>query len=83
VIKTAEELEIPHQLSLVKGGGTDAGVIHLTDMGCPSIVIGIPTRHIHAHNGIIDLDDVNNAIKLILELVNRLDKNTVESFTAI
>ena len=83
VIKIAEELEIPHQLSLVKGGATDAGVIHLTDMGCPSIVIGIPTRHIHAHNGIIDLVDVNNAIKLILELVKRLDKDTVESFTKI
>ncbi len=83
VIKTAEELEIPHQLSLVAGGGTDAGVIHITDMGCPSIVIGIPTRHIHAHNGIIDLNDIDNAIKLILELIKRLDKETVESFTAI
>jgi endoglucanase len=65
VIKTAEELEIPHQLSLVAGGGTDAGVIHITDMGCPSIVIAIPTRHIHAHNGIMDLNDIDNAIKLI------------------
>jgi endoglucanase len=83
VIKTAEEMEIPHQLSLVAGGGTDAGVIHITDMGCPSIVIGIPTRHIHAHNGIIDLNDIDNAIKLILELIKRLDKETVESFTAI
>ncbi|MCE7740610.1 MAG: M20/M25/M40 family metallo-hydrolase [Candidatus Heimdallarchaeota archaeon] len=83
VIKTAEELEIPHQLSLVPGGGTDAGVIHLTDMGCPSIVIGIPTRHIHAHNGILDLNDVTNAIKLIIKLVERLDKETVEGFTRI
>ena len=83
VIKTAEDLDIPHQLSLVPGGGTDAGVIHITDMGCPSIVIGIPTRHIHAHNGIIDLVDIENAIKLIIELVMRLDKETVESFTKI
>jgi len=83
VIKTAEELDIPHQLSLVPGGGTDAGVIHLTDMGCPSIVIGIPTRHIHAHNGILDLNDVTNAIKLIIKLVERLDKETVEGFTRI
>ena len=83
VIKTAEELEIPHQLSVVPGGGTDAGVIHLTEMGCPSIVIGIPTRHIHAHNGILDLEDVKNAIKLIVELIKRLDKETVEGFTRI
>jgi endoglucanase len=52
-------------------------------MGCPSIVIGIPTRHIHAHNGIIDLNDVDNAIKLILALVKKLDKETVEGFTRI
>ena len=83
VIKTAEELAIPYQLSLVPGGGTDAGVIHLTDMGCPSIVIGIPTRHIHAHNGILDLNDVKNAIKLIVELMKRLDKEQVEEFTKI
>ena len=83
VIKTAEDLDIPHQLSLVPGGGTDAGVIHITDMGCPSIVIGIPTRHIHAHNGIIDLVDIENAIILIIELVKRLNKETVESFTKI
>ena len=83
VIKTAEDLDIPHQLSLVPGGGTDAGVIHITDMGCPSIVIGIPTRHIHAHNGIIDVVDIENAIKLIIELVKRLDKETVEEFTKI
>ena len=83
VIKTAEELEIPHQLSLVPGGGTDAGVIHLAEMGCPSIVIGIPTRHIHAHNGILDLNDVKNAIKLIIELIKRLDKEKVAAFTEI
>ncbi len=83
VITTAEELGIPHQLSLVPGGGTDAGVIHLTEMGCPSIVIGIPTRHIHAHNGILDLNDVKNAIKLIVELIKRLDREKVEAFTKI
>lgn len=83
VIKTAEEFEIPYQLSLVPGGGTDAGVIHLTEMGCPSIVIAVPTRHIHAHNGILDISDVKNTIKLIVELIKRLDKETVDSFTEI
>ncbi len=83
IIKTAEELGIPLQLSLMAGGGTDAGPIHTTELGCPSIVIGVPTRHIHAHNGIMDLEDVDKAAKLILELIKRLDKETVESFTKI
>ena len=83
IIRTAEELDIPLQLSIMLGGATDAGVIHTTDMGCPSIVIGIPTRHIHAHYGIIDVVDIENAIKLIIELIKRMDKETVESFTKI
>ncbi|MCK5410105.1 MAG: M20/M25/M40 family metallo-hydrolase, partial [Candidatus Heimdallarchaeota archaeon] len=83
VIKTAEEIGIPLQLSLMPGGATDAGPIHTTELGCPSIVIGVPTRHIHAHNGIMDLEDVDKAAKLILELIRRLDKDTVESFTKI
>ena len=83
VIKTAEEIGIPLQLSLMPGGATDAGPIHTTELGCPSIVIGVPTRHIHAPNGIMDLKDVDKAAELILELIKRLDKETVESFTKI
>jgi endoglucanase len=50
--------------------------------GCPSIVISAPTRHIHSHVGILSFDDVENAIKLTLELIKRFDKKTVSSFTA-
>jgi endoglucanase len=82
VIDTAKKLKIPLQLSTVAAGGTDASRIHMSRAGCPSIVIGMPTRHIHSHVGIISLEDVENAIKLTLELVKRFDKKTVNSFTA-
>ncbi|MFX0087088.1 MAG: M42 family metallopeptidase [Candidatus Hodarchaeota archaeon] len=83
VIDLAKELKIEYQDSVVMGGGTDAGRIHLTGSGCPSLVLGIPTRHIHSHNGILDLGDVEKAIKLIKEVIKRLDKSTIESFTEI
>ena len=84
VIETAEEAQIPLQLSgYFVGGGTDAGKVHLDRAGCPSVVIGIPTRHIHSHNGVISLEDVENAISLIIELTKRLDMETVKSFTII
>jgi len=83
VIKTAEEIEVPLQLSQVARGGTDAGRIHLNRVGCPSVVISVPTRHIHSHVGLLSLEDVENAVKLVIELVKRLDKETVESFTAV
>ena len=83
VIEVAEKARIPLQLSQVARGGTDAGRIHLNRAGCPSTVISVPTRHIHSHVGLLSLDDVENAVKLVIELVKKLDKKTVESFTSI
>ena len=82
VIETAKKVKIPIQLSLVAMGGTDASRIHMSRAGCPSIVIGVPTRHIHSHVGILSFDDVENAVRLTLELVKRFDKKTVDGFTA-
>ena len=83
IIDIAEKNKIPYQLSQVAGGGTDAGMIHLSRSGCPSIVIGIPTRHIHSHVGFISLDDVENGILLVIETVKQLDEKTVQSFTQV
>jgi len=83
VIKVAKEVGIPLQLSQIAKGGTDAGRIHISRAGCPSVVIGVPTRHIHSHVGLLSLEDVENTVKLVIELIKRLNKETVESFTAI
>ncbi len=82
-LEVAEEKEIKHQAAFLKFGGTDAGQIHLSGMGAPSLFLGIPTRYIHSHNGILDFDDVENAIQLLIELIKKLDAKTVESFTAL
>ncbi|MFB0503905.1 MAG: M42 family metallopeptidase [Candidatus Bathyarchaeia archaeon] len=83
VIETAEKAGIPLQLSQIARGGTDAGRIHLNRAGCPSAVISVPTRHIHSHVGLLSLDDVENAVRLVIELVKKLDKKMVESFTSL
>ncbi|OYT49247.1 peptidase M28 [Candidatus Bathyarchaeota archaeon ex4484_231] len=83
VWETAKEAGIPLQLSQVARGGTDAGRIHLNRVGCPSVVISVPTRHIHSHVGLLSLEDTENAVKLIIELIKRLDKKTTEEFTVI
>jgi len=81
VIETAESARIPYQLSVVTKGGTDAGRFSLNKSGCPSIVVGVPTRHIHSHESLVDLRDVDETIKLMLELVKRLDSKIVDGFT--
>lgn len=78
-IKVAEDEKIPYQLSAIAKGGTDAGRIHIHKVGCPSVVISVPTRHIHSHAGMLSLSDLDNSIKLTMELVERLDMKTVES----
>ena len=83
IIRTAEECRIPHQLSQMKGGGTDGGAIHIANAGCPTVVVTVPTRHIHSHVGMLGLEDVDNAVALLVEVVKRLDAKTAESFTAI
>ncbi len=76
-IETAEILNIPLQFSVLERGGTDGGRIHINAKGVPSIVIGIPARYIHSHAGIIHLDDFLTAKNLILEVIKRLDQETV------
>ncbi|MFW9850034.1 MAG: M42 family metallopeptidase [Candidatus Thorarchaeota archaeon] len=82
-LKIAEEKEIKHQPAFLKAGGTDAGAIHLSGMGAPSLFLGIPTRYIHSHHGMLDIEDVENAVELLVEIIKRLDKDTVESFTKL
>jgi endoglucanase len=83
VMKTAKKEKIPFQLSQMYGGGTDAGVIHIDRIGCPSLVIGVPTRHIHSHVGILNLDDIEKTIDLLVAVVKGLDEKMVKGFTKL
>lgn len=77
VIDVAEENNIPYQFDAMPGGGTDAGSMHLTGNGVPTLSITIATRYIHSHASILHRDDFENAVKLIVEVVKRLDWDAV------
>ncbi|MDF2945483.1 MAG: ysdC [Bacillales bacterium] len=77
VIETAEELNIPFQYDAMPGGGTDSGAIHVSHGGIPALSIGIATRYIHSHAGILHRDDYDNAVKLVVEVIKRLDQQKV------
>lgn len=78
VVKVAEELEIPFQYAVIAGGGTDAGQMHLTRKGVPSLAITVPVRYLHSHTSVIHEDDYLNTVKLVTEVVRRLDRKTVD-----
>jgi len=81
VIDTAKELDIPLQLSTMQGGATDGGMIHFHSRGVPTVVLGVPARHIHSHAGIIHRDDYDHALKLLVAVIRKLDADRVASLT--
>lgn len=81
VVDTADEHAIPYQYASMAGGGTDSGAIHLTANGVPALSITIATRYIHTHAAILHRDDFDNAVKLIVEVIKKLDKETVHTLT--
>lgn len=78
VVGIAEELNIPFQFTVITGGGTDAGSQHVTRNGIPSLAITVATRYLHSHTSIIHEEDYLNTVKLMTEVVKRLDSKTVE-----
>jgi endoglucanase len=81
VLETANQISVPVQLSAIEAGATDGAAIHLHGIGVPTIVICVPARHIHSHSSIIHRQDYDQAVKLLLALVERLDGATVSALT--
>ena len=72
LVQTAEAAEIPHQIRQPGGGGTDAGSIHLTREGIPSISVSVPARYIHTACSIASVDDWRNTVRLVHTAVSSL-----------
>jgi putative aminopeptidase FrvX len=82
VIKTAKKNKIPLQLSQVMSE-TDAGPIHTTNAGCPTVALGVPARHLHSNVGLLSMTDANDCVRLVVELIKHLDKKTVDAFVEL
>ncbi|WP_342544153.1 M42 family metallopeptidase [Lysinibacillus sp. FSL W7-1291] len=81
ILDTAESNHIPYQY-FVSQGGTDAGRVHTANDGVPSAVIGVCSRYIHTSASIIHIDDYTAAKALIVELVKKADRSTLETIRA-
>jgi putative aminopeptidase FrvX len=63
--ETAETNGIPYQFKQPGVGGTDAGAIHLTKAGVPSVAVAVPCRYIHAPVSLMSLNDFDSLVALI------------------
>ena len=75
LIESAEAEKIPWQFRQPGLGGTDAGEIHKTRTGVPSVSVSVPQRYLHSPAGLIRIDDELNTLKLIHTALTRLDRS--------
>jgi tetrahedral aminopeptidase len=69
---TAQRKGIPHQFKQPNIGGTDAGTIHRSRAGVPTVTVAVPARYIHSAAAIMDLNDLDAALALSREALQRL-----------
>ena len=72
LVEQAEENGIPYQFKQPGAGGTDAGAIHLSKAGVPSVAVSVPSRYIHSPVSIASLDDYENTVALMKAALSAL-----------
>lgn len=75
LVDSAEAGKIPWQFRQPGMGGTDAGEIHKTRAGVPSVSVSVPQRYLHSAAGLIRIEDELNTLKLIHTALTRLDRS--------
>lgn len=71
--KTAEEEGIPVQFTGVpRATSTDANVMQISRGGVATALVKIPLRYMHSPVEVLSLEDLNNAVKLIVAVLSRI-----------
>lgn len=65
IIDVCGKNNIMYQIKRAASGGNDAGAIHISREGVPSVVVSIPTRYIHSPVSVANYADYENMIALV------------------
>ena len=74
----ARDEGLPLQADVLTGYGEDGAEIQRYDTGRPSVNMTVPTRYLHAHTGLIQRSDFDQAVELLIAVLRRLDDRTVD-----
>jgi len=69
LVQRAKEANIPYQLEVLERGTTDAAAMQLVRAGVPAGCLSIPCRYIHTPSEMVDEEDVENSVRLLLEVL--------------
>lgn len=67
---SAEKAGLPYQMEVLEAGSTDAAAIQLARAGVPAGCMSIPCRYIHSPSEMVDYNDVQNGVRLLVELLS-------------
>ena len=69
LIQRAEQAHIPYQREVLIWGSTDAAAMQVTRAGVPAGCLSIPCRYVHSPSEMVDERDVENSVRLLLEVL--------------
>ncbi|MGN6217429.1 MAG: M42 family metallopeptidase [Solirubrobacterales bacterium] len=76
LVETAEAEDIPYTISASgRGTSTDADVLQISRSGIPTGLVSIPLRYMHSPVEMVDLRDVEAAVKLLAAFASRLSSD--------
>jgi endoglucanase len=70
MVSAAEKARVPYQREVLLGGTTDARAMQLVRAGIPVGCVSIPCRYIHSPSEMVDINDAENAVRLVVALLN-------------
>lgn len=69
--RRAEAADIPHQLEVLEAGSTDARSMQIAGPGAAAGCISIPCRYVHTQSETVHADDVENSVRLLVEILSQ------------
>jgi endoglucanase len=67
--KAAKAAKVPYQREVLLAGSTDAASMQLARAGVKAGCLSIPCRHIHTTSETVNINDVRNAVKLLVKVI--------------
>lgn len=73
-----QQLNLPYQLDVLVGGGTDSGELSKVNAGVVNMTLSIPSRYMHSHRTIICEDDLDATVKVLTEFCRQINATMLE-----
>lgn len=73
----AEKHHIRFQEAVRRGGGTNAAVLSLTHQAVPVLVLGVPSRYVHAHGNFCSGEDIRATIALAAAVIRDMTEESL------